>query len=285
MPPMALGLVLVAAMMHAGWNLVVKQAKQKQVFLWWAVAVGALLYSLVPILGPPLPARAWPYIISSAVMETLYFITLTWAYDIDDFSLVYPLARGTAPALLVIGTTLFLHEPPRPAGLLGIGLLVLGLIVVGGSSLWIRLGEAKFSIKGIVVAVATAVCIAIYSTIDGAAVRLVPPASYTVLVLGLSAIFFAPIIVWRYGVEGITSEWKVNWLRIIIVAIILLLAYVLVLYAYSISRVSYAGAIREVSIVFGALLGWHLLGEGFGLSRIIGSMLIFAGIIVIAVLG
>ncbi|QBD76647.1 hypothetical protein EPA93_11790 [Ktedonosporobacter rubrisoli] len=285
MPLAALGLVLTAAVMHAIWNLMVKQARLKQVFIWWGVIIGTLIYSVVPIFGPQLPAQAWPYVISSAIMEALYYITLTWAYNIDDFSLVYPLARGTAPALLALWATLFLQEPPRPAGLVGIGLLVLGLIIVGGSSIWGRLGKASFSTKGILVALATAVCISIYSAIDGAAVRFVPPAPYTVLVLGLSGLFFTPVILWRYGRRAITTEWKVNWLRIILVAILMLLTYLLVLYAYAMGNVSYAGAIREVSVVFGAFLGWRLLGEGLGRWRLIGAVFIFAGILTIAILG
>jgi drug/metabolite transporter (DMT)-like permease len=300
MPPLALGLVLVAAVLHAGWNLAVKQAKQKQVFLWWALVVGSLCFTVFIFANPPLPARAWPYVISSAIMEALYFVALTWAYDIDDFSLVYPLARGTAPLLLVIWSTLFLGEPPRPAGLLGILLLAVGLIVVGSGSLWTRrsliarapgsleIAQAParhFSLAGIAAALATALCVSIYSAIDGAAARFVMPLPYTVWILGLSTVFAAPFVIARYGTPALLGEWRFNWWRIIIVGLAALLAYALVLQAYTMAHVSYAGSVREVSIVFAALIGWRFLGEGFGVVRIVGSLLIFLGIIVIAVLG
>ncbi len=285
MPLAALGLLLVAAIMHAIWNLVLKQAKYKQLFIWWALSVGSTCFLVFLFINKPLPLRIWPYALSSACMEALYYAALTWAYDSDDFSLTYPLARGTAPALLALWTALFLNEQPRPGGLLGLALLIAGLIVVGSGVAWSRLGRMIFSAKGIVAALAAALCISIYSAIDGAAVRIAAPSSYTVLTLGLSALLFAPVVLLRYGRSVVLNEWRVNFRRIIFVGIIMLATYILVLQAYSIARVSYAGAIREVSIVFATLAGWFWLGERFGLVRTVGSLLIFAGIIVIAVLG
>lgn len=285
MPLAALGLVLSAAIMHAGWNVMVKQAKQKQVFMWCGLIAGALLFILVPVLSTPLPMRAWPYILSSALAEALYFISLTWAYDIDDFSLVYPLARGTAPVFLTLWTALFLNETPHPTGLLGIILLVIGLLIVSSGSLKGQLGKKGFSSKGMIAALLTALCVSIYSAIDGAAVRFVSPAPYTIVVLGLSALFAAPAILVRYGWQAVTIEWKASWWRILIVGMLMMCTYILVLWAYSMTRVSYAGAVREVSVVFAALIGWFWLREGFGLRRTLGSICIFVGILVIALLG
>jgi drug/metabolite transporter (DMT)-like permease len=92
-------------------------------------------------------------------------------------------------------------------------------------------------------------------------------------------------VLMRYSRQVVVAEWRANWPRIIMVGMLTLLAYVLVLQAYAIGRVSYAGAIREVSVVFAALVGWRWLGEGFGAARTAGAMLIFAGILVIAVAG
>lgn len=288
MPLATLGLILLSAIMHASWNLVVKRARNKQVFMWWSVVVGSVCFAVFLIGSSPLPVRVWPYIVASATLEAMYFVTLTLAYDIGDFSLIYPIARGAAPALLAIWTALFLAEPPRPGGLLGLALLVFGLIVIGSSPLWARRslpGKHTFSIKGIVIALFTACCVSLYTTVDGAAVRFAPPFAYTIVVLGLSAVLFSPVVLLRYGARQVYSEWRVNWWRILLVGIFMLLTYVLVLNAYAVARVSYAGAIREVSVVFAALLGWLLLGEGFGLVRTIGAVLIFAGIVVIATLG
>jgi multidrug transporter EmrE-like cation transporter len=133
---MALALVMAAAAFHTGWNLIVKQVEEKRVFTWWALLVGALLY--VPLLATsaPIPGQIWPYAISSALVEAAYFITLIRAYEHGDFSLVYPLARGAAPALLAVWAMLFLDESPRPAGIAGLTVLLAGLITVGGAHWW-----------------------------------------------------------------------------------------------------------------------------------------------------
>lgn len=291
MPLTALGLVIFAAIMHASWNFVLKQATQKPVFLWCGVIIGTGFFGALCLIAGPVIGmsfslkKAWPYMLASAVMEVFYYIALMRAYDIDDFSLIYPIARGTAPVLLLFWSALFLGEWPSRTGLLGIGLLAFGLVIVGSGTLWRRWRREMFSAKGIVAALVAATCISIYSVIDGAAVRVVSPIPYTVLMLGLSGLLTTPGIARYYGIKGVMKEFRMNWRRIWFVGILMLLTYILVLLAYSMARVSYSGAIREVSIVFAALMGWLWLGEGFGLVRTLGSLFIFAGIVVIAVFG
>jgi uncharacterized membrane protein len=118
-----------------------------------------------------------------------------------------------------------------------------------------------------------------------AAVHLTAPMPYTVLVIGLSTLFISPILLLPYGRKAIVAEWRTHWLLIIIAGILMLLSYMLVLQAYSIARVSYAGAIREISVIFAALIGWHWLREDFGAMRTVGAILIFIGILVIAIFG
>jgi drug/metabolite transporter (DMT)-like permease len=285
LPLSALFLVLVAAVLHASWNLVLKQARHKQVFLWWALLIGTLCFGAFFVTRLALPWQIWPYVLSSAVIEAAYMVMLTIAYDIDDFSLIYPVARGAAPVLLVLWATLFLHEPPRPLGLLGIFILVCGLLLIGGGAIRQRQSHTAVSFRGIVAALVTAAFISIYTAIDGAAVRLVPAAPYTILVLGLSTLLFAPVVLWRYGSRVLISELHTNWVRILLVGIAMVLTYILVLEAYTFSRVSYAGAVREVSVVIGAILGWLWLRESFGVVRTLGALLIFSGILIIAILG
>ncbi|HLX55872.1 MAG TPA: EamA family transporter, partial [Ktedonobacteraceae bacterium] len=125
----------------------------------------------------------------------------------------------------------------------------------------------------------------VYTTIDGAAVQRVNPLPYTVVVIALTTGIITPAMLLRYGKPAIVEEWRANWLRIALVGIFTLLAYILALKSYTIIRVSYAGAIREVSVVFAALLGWRLLNEELGAIRLVGSGLIFSGILVIALAG
>ncbi|HEY7348727.1 MAG TPA: DMT family transporter [Ktedonobacterales bacterium] len=285
MPLSALGLLLLAAALHALWNLFVKRAGEKQIFTWWALLVGVVCFAPLVIFGAALPAAAWPYILGSAALEAVYFIALTLAYKLGDFSLVYPLARGTAPALLAIWAALFLGERPTLFGLVGLGILLLGLLVVGSSVWWAQRKAASVSKAAIGATLLVALSISMYTVIDGAAVRFVNPAPYTVVVLALSAVFTAPALLARYGQKAMLTEWRANWLRISLVGVLMMVTYLLVLYAYTQAQVNYAGAVREVSVVFGALAGWFWLNEGFGAQRAIGAVLIFGGILVIAVAG
>ena len=288
MPPTALALLLIAAVLHATWNLFLKRAREKQIFTWCALLVGSICFAPFLVQVGSFPSRIWPYVISSAIFEATYFFVLIRAYQNGDFSLVYPMARGSAPVFLTVWATLFLGERPRLYGLIGIGLLVLGLIIVGGKSWWKLRSLRKTSSlhsSGLVLALGVACCISIYSAIDGAAVHQVAPLPYTVLIITLTGLLLTPVVLLRYGGKAIATEWRTNWARIVLVGILSLLTYMLALLAFSIARVSYAGSIREISVVFAAFLGWRWLGEDFGMIRVIGSIFIFAGILVIAVAG
>lgn len=284
-PLTALGLLLAAAMMHTTWNLLVKRAKEKQVFIWCSLIVGTIFFSPFLLTSSLFLVSVWPYFISSAFVEAIYYITLIRAYENGDFSLVYPMARGAAPAFLVIWATFFLGERLRFFGLLGIALLVCGLIIVGGKTWWTLRKTSGFSKSALVLALGVACCISVYTAIDGAAVHHVSPLPYTVLVIALTVLFITPAVVMRYGNTAIADEWRANWLHITFVGLFTLLAYILALKAYTITRVSYAGSVREISVVFATFVGWRWLGESFGAVRLIGAMFIFAGIVVIAFAG
>jgi drug/metabolite transporter (DMT)-like permease len=285
MPLTALGLLLAAAMMHTTWNLLVKRAKEKQVFIWCSLIAGIIIFSPLLLISPLSLISIWPFIISSAIVEAIYYITLIRAYENGDFSLVYPMARGAAPAFLLVWATLFLGERPRLFGIVGILLLVFGLIIVGGKTWWTLRKASGLSKSALTLALGVAFCISIYTAIDGAAVHHVSPLPYTVLVIALATVFITPVVMKRYGNNAILEEWRHNWIRIVLVGLFTLLAYMLALKAYSITRVSYAGSVREISVVFAAFVGWRWLGENFGVIRLVGSIFIFVGILVIAFLG
>ncbi len=285
MPLAALGMLLGAATMHAGWNLLVKRAEQRLIFLWWAMLVApAACLPVVAFLGP-LPARVWPYVAGSAVAEALYFFALTQAYRIGDFTVVYPIARGTAPALLALWALLFLGERPSWGGGAGLLLILLGLVLVGSRAWWGERTQLLRHRRAILAALGVALCISLYSVIDGAAVRFAPVLPYTVVLLNGAALLAAPAVFLRYGRRRVVQEWRVNWRTICLVGGLSLCTYLLVLTAYAIAPVGYAGAIRETSIAVAALLGWRWLGEPFGAGQAVGIAAILAGIAVITLLG
>jgi drug/metabolite transporter (DMT)-like permease len=214
--------------------------------------------------------------------------TLAAAYSLSDFSLVYPVARGAAPAFLALWSILFLGERLTLAGATGLVLVIGGLMLVGSNELLRQRMEntgqshGRGRITGLALALGIALLISIYSTLDGAAVKLTPATPYTVVMLGLTGLLFTPFAVRGNGWRKTVQVGKAHWRRILLIGSSGLLAYALVLNAYAIAQVSYAGALREVSIVFAALAGWKLLGEPLGRVRVIGSLVIFAGIVLIA---
>src|SRR5260370_34922504 len=128
MPLTALGLLLAAAILHTTWNLIVKRAQEKQVFIWCALIAGAICFSPLLLTNPVFPISLWPYLLSSALFEAVYYITLIRAYENGDFSLAYPMAPGVAPGLLGAWAALFLAHGPRLYGVLAIGSRCVGAV-------------------------------------------------------------------------------------------------------------------------------------------------------------
>jgi drug/metabolite transporter (DMT)-like permease len=246
--------------------------------------VGSLLF-LPVLLAAPVPRPIWPFVAASAVVEGVYGLLLAYAYGQADFSQVYPLARGTAPALLAVWAALALHQVPSVAGLAGMGLIVLGLVPVGGGDVWWKWGGAGFRTRGVAAAFAVAVCISLYSLIDGVAVRRTSAAPYTVAIVLGGSLLLAPPVLLRYGVRPALAELRTQAVRIVVAGVLMLLAYTLVLRAYAVAPLAYAGAVREIGVVIAALAGWLWLGEGFGARRVTGSVAVFAGVVVLAVFG
>ena len=282
MSPEALGLVLTAGLLHASWNLILKRTDERLLVASWSLVAGAVLFSPALIRAWPPPPDVWPFVSASASVFVIYYAALSWAYRQGDFSLVYPVARGTAPAMIALWAILFLGERPSALGLAGIGLILLGLVVLGGAPLWASRGDWKRHSRGLLPAFFVALLISIYSVIDGAGVRRWEPVPYIVLTFALSGGVLVPALVVREGRSAV-SALRSNLVPIVAIAALTLAAYGLVLRAFQIAPISYAGAAREISIVFGALAGWLLLGERFGGPRTLGAVLVFFGIGVLAI--
>src|SRR5215211_7814990 len=277
MPLLALLLLLSSAFLHALWNLLLKRSQEKYIAMGWQVIIsGVFAFFLLLFTGLP-PRSMWSFALLSMGLEAVYFILLSNAYSDHDFSLVYPIARGTAPAFLMIWSVLFLHEKLTAGGVLGISMVVSGMIIIGATSL-IQNRGSRLHLKGIATALAVALIISVYTLVDGTAVKKGHPLSY-----GLSMFMLVPVLtttynVRRYGWTRFIQAWKGPRVPLIAAALLGVVAYLFALFAYSIAPVSYSGAIREVSVVIGAFLGWRLLGENMGGMRVVGAIVIFVGI-------
>jgi len=284
MPLLAILLLLVAAFLHALWNLLLKRSQEKYIAMGWQVIIsGIFAFFLLLFTGFP-PRSMWLFAAISMALEAVYFILLSNAYSDHEFSLVYPIARGTAPAFLMLWSVLFLHEKLTAGGVLGIGMIVCGMVIIGATSL-IQNRGSKLHLKGVFVALAVALIISLYTLIDGTAVKNGPPLPYA-----LTMFIFVPVLTTtynlrRYGWKQFAAAWQGPRIPLILAAVLGVAAYLLALIAYTFAPLSYSGAIREVSVVIGAFLGWQFLEEKMGRTRLLGSIVIFAGILVIAVFG
>lgn len=295
MPAEALALVLVAALLHALWNLAAKQAGGGAHFallcvlltcVLWAPLGLALGWRVVPGWG----AAEWGAVALSAVVHVAYFLTLLRGYRLADLTVVYPLARGTGPLLSALGAVLLLGEVLSAVALAGVIVVTLGVfLIAGGPSLW-RLvrGEAapagvdRRLRAGLAYGALTGCLIASYTVIDG----------YAVKRLGLSPILFdyaghwlrlllmLPIVLHDPG--GFLPTCRRQWRPALIVAVLSPLAYVLVLYAVRMAPLSHVAPAREVSMLFAALIGGRLLGEADRGPRIAGAGCIALGVAALA---
>ena len=284
MPVLAIVLLLISAVLHTSWNLLIKQSEDKYIVTWWMVTIGGV-FALIALFFTGLPPRQmWTFALISICVEAAYFVTLSYAYHDNDFSLIYPVARGSAPAFLALWSFIFLHEKLTSGGMLGLGMIISGLLIIGINTLT-QAHVTHLHFKGAAVAVFIALLISIYTTIDGAAVQNGYALPYVMSMFAFVPIPITPFIFREYKWERIKKTLISQPIRVPLAGVLGVLAYLMAVFSYSIAPLSYAGSIREVSVVFGALAGWWFLKEKMGGIRLLGAIVIFAGIVVIAVFG
>ncbi len=278
-------ILLLAAVFHSTWNTIIKKSQDKQVFTWMALAAFSIIF-LIPFcfVFKPVALKGWLLMILSGSCEACYFYLLSGAYKYGDLSLVYPLSRGLAPVFVAIIATIFLGEIITFKGALGIAAIVIGIYVIHIRSL---------SLKGLLepftylrqpasrLAILTGVTTGLYSNIDKTALNYVDNTMLIYMKFLTAAVLLLPLMV-KGKREIIKTEWQTGKLRVIAVALLLSSAYFLVLIAMSQSQVSYTSAVREVSIVFASIIGMVYLKEQFAVKKILGTLFIFAGIMMIA---
>jgi drug/metabolite transporter (DMT)-like permease len=288
----ALALVLVAAVVHAGWNLSAKRVRDggaRFVFLYYTAS--AVLF--VPIIAVWLvlePQRPhWSWLLAAVVMavfHVLYGIVLQRGYAVGDMSVVYPLARGTGPLLSVLAAVLLLGERPGPIGLAGAFLVIAGVLVISTGKPEAHLTSPEHTLarrKGVGYGLLTGVTIAGYTLWDAHSVTTlaVPPVLYFGAGAVVQSVLLAPYALRnRPAVAGL---WRNHRRDILVVGLFSPLAYLLVLFALRVAPVSLVAPARELSIVFGGVAAWLMFGEPNVVRRLSGSLVVLAGIAAIAV--
>lgn len=284
MPILAIILLFLSAALHALWNFLLKNSQEKYIAMGWQVIISGVM-SLVLIFFTGLPPKSmWLFAILSMILEAIYFILLSTAYTGHDFSLVYPIARGAAPALLALWSAIFLREKLTVGGYLGLAMITSGIILIGATALLQNRGE-KPQIKGILIALSVSLMISMYTLIDGAAVKNGPPLPYALSMFVMVPFITTPYLARHYGWNRFVGSWKQDKAYLLLGGVLGIIAYLLALFAYTFAPLSYSGAIREVGSVIGAFIGWKFLNEQMGGVRVVGAAIVFAGILAIAIFG
>jgi drug/metabolite transporter (DMT)-like permease len=272
-PLIAIAAALTSAFIHASWNALLKSGRDRLAdsFL---TAIGGALFGLALVAAVGWPAQAaWPFLFASMFVHCAYWTCLIKSYDAGDLSHIYTLSRGSAPLLVAVGAAVAVREIPSPADAAGIVLVSAGVLCVGISP--------RASLRATAWALTTGACIASYSLIDALGARASgDAASYVGCGTVLMSVPLAMFAVFRRGPRLYSDILRDPW-RGLAAGAISSAGYGIVLWAQTIAPIAQVTALRETSVVFGALLSWLALKEAMGLRRWFGALIVAGGALLI----
>lgn len=291
MPASALALVILAGLIHASWNIAAKKAGGDARFAFFTSMVVMVVWAPVGLWAawgvlPGWGWREWTLVVLSGVLHVLYYVVLLRGYRKADLTVVYPLARGSGPLLSSMVAVMLLGEQISALGGVGIAAVVGGVFLIAGGPGLLRAAhdpaQRRRVHKGMVYGLLTGAFIASYTVVDGYAVKFMLMSPILVDYFGnfVRLALLAPAVLrdrptaWRL--------WGQQWKYAVLVGTISPVSYVLVLYAMQVAPLSHVAPAREVSMLFAALIGGHLLGEGDRLQRACGAALIALGVMALA---
>ena len=266
--------VLIAALLHAGWNALVKTGNNKQTAMLILTLAHAFFgLCLIPFLPMP-QGEVWIWLLASGFTHMFYQLFLGFAYERGDLSRVYPIARGGAPMIVLTVSVLFGVDTLRGFDFLGILVLGLGILLMARGVF--NSGEDH---KLIFLAVGSACATACYSLIDGLGARVMGDAlAYVSWLLIFSAIFYTPVIFFLRG----RSVFPQNSSQIsvgLLTGFASFVAYAIVVWAMTQAPIALVTALRGSSILFAMIFGWFFFREQMGLSKVLAGIMIVIGII------
>lgn len=284
---LALSLIIISACMHATWNYLAKKSKGGFSFVLLHTLVSTIVYfpAVVIVFIVQDVSIGWmeaAFILGSALIHIAYALTLQKGYKIGDFSLVYPVARGTGPMIVAVAAVFIYDEHLTALGTFGVICIIGSIFVITGGPRAIR--DAKTLVP------------LLYGLLIGLFIS-----GYTLLDKGAMSVMLISPIILNYGSNliqliilssiakrkwsHVRYEWKHHPKEAIGVGILSPLAYILVLTAMTFTQVSHVAPVREISIVIGTIIGTKILHEGFGIRRIIAAGTMVIGVIAVAVSG
>jgi drug/metabolite transporter (DMT)-like permease len=270
-PVSAFVLAIAAAAVHALWNLLIARAVDPEAATAVALSVAVVAFAPVAAAVWDVDRHVWPYLVATSLFELAYFALLAAAYRHAHLSVIYPLARGTAPVLVLVAGALVLGAGTSwPQGL--------GVVLVGAGVLLVR-GGSRFRGADLRFALPIAACIASYTLIDKRGIRHATPLVYLELSMIVPALAYSGGVA---GAKGIAPLRAAASAATFTAGIATFGAYALVLAALQRASAASVAAVRETSVVIAAALARIVLAEPVGLRRLAGAALVVAGIALLA---
>ena len=269
--------VLISAFLHASWNALAHYVPDKVAAVAvMAVGTFALCLPVLPFVAPP-AGPAWPFLVTSAIIHLAYNLLLARSYRLGDFNQMYPLARGTSPLVVAMVATLFVGEELPALHLGGVFVVSAGLaalVLAGGR-------PTRRELPALVAATLTGLTIAGYTVVDGLGVRRAQStAGYVFWLFTLESAILIGFVSYRYGRKlpaALRGHWRVG----VCGAALSMGAYGLVLWAQTRGALAAVAALRETSVIVGAVIGSWLFRERFGMARVIATVLVATGIVLL----
>jgi drug/metabolite transporter (DMT)-like permease len=275
-PLSAVALALGAALLHAVWNVLLAGARDTRSSAAGLLIWGVALLAVPALLTGGVSASALPYIAASAVLELAYFVLLAWAYDGGEVSVVYPVARGSAPVVVLVFSAIALNEGVPAGAVVGVLAVALGVLLVGWGAFRFRFAtENATPLRDVWFGLAIGAVIASYTLVDSEGVERADPIAYLALVVAPCALVYPLVTKVRPDVGARTAATAAATFG----------AFLMVLAAFRLAPAAPVAAVRESSVVIAALLAAVVLHERVDRWRLAGAIAVAAGVAAIALSG
>lgn len=281
----ALAFLFVSALCHAAWNILAKRACDKFTFLWLQMVVNVMLLAVPFLLLSDLGELGKnPAIFISGILQTVYYLLLSKTYTIGDIEVVYPLTRGSAPVFVALFSTLLGLEPMTLPIFASILTIVFGIYTVNlekfSKSQWIAPFKVLAKNPSTRFSLLLGVVIAIYTLVDKRNVSSISPFTVFYMITLIPMLLLTPGVIKRGKIK---NEVRQNKAKIIVVACLTFLSYLLVLVAMREGNASFISPVREISVLFVAFYMVATGKEKNWIPKLVGCALIFAGIVSLSV--
>lgn len=274
----AFALAFTAAWLHAGGNVFLGRRSEPEAAVALMLLIGVVAFAPVAALTWRVETEAVPYIVASALLELGYFAFLAAAYRAADVGLVYPVARGSAPVLALLGAVVIMGRSTSAGQIVGVVAVTIGILLVCG----VGIADASSDRRGVLLALATAVFIAGYTLVDKEGLEHAGPIPYIELVLIGPALVYGAFVLRTRGGAAIRGEATP---RLVLVALLLFGTYVLVLLALREAPAASVSAVRETSVVIATVLAALAAHQPLRPSRVAGASLVALGVALVALAG